>query len=111
MGTEQLAEFVEELKSQDEIAVEAMGTTVRFTMPWWGGWGECGCEPAPVQGDQRVGEENRPTRCRGAGAVLGERSAAGGRMEPKQHRALMHMAETRDLLVKQRSALKGKSTT
>jgi transposase len=30
------------------------------------------------------------------------------RMKPKQNRELMHLAETRDLLVKQRSALKGK---
>ena len=29
-------------------------------------------------------------------------------MKPKQNRELMHLAETRDLLVKQRSALKGK---
>src|ERR1041385_8411090 len=40
-----------------------------------------GSEPAPVQGDQRVSEEDGSPRCPGAGAVSGERSVAGGKDE------------------------------
>src|ERR1041384_7797153 len=40
-----------------------------------------GSEPAPVQGDQRVGQEDGSPRCREAGAVSGERPVAGGKNE------------------------------
>src|SRR5438270_11518424 len=40
-----------------------------------------GGESAPVQGDQRVGEENRPLRCRRTGAVSGKEAVAGGKDE------------------------------
>src|SRR6476660_8355791 len=60
-----------------------------------------GGESASVQGDQRVGKEDGPQGCPGAGAVSGKGFVAGGRMKPKQNRELMHLAETRDLLVKQ----------
>src|SRR5712671_3076822 len=40
-----------------------------------------GGQSAPVQGDQRVREEDGPQRCPGAGAVSGERPVAGGEDE------------------------------
>src|SRR4029077_2997632 len=40
-----------------------------------------GGQSAPVQGDQRIGEEDGPPRCPGASAVSGQRLVAGGKNE------------------------------
>ena len=67
-----------------------------------------GGESASIQGDQRVGEEDGPQGCPALALYLEKDLLPEVRMKPKQNRELMHLAETRDLLVKQRSALKGK---
>ncbi len=54
-----LPKFVEQLQSQDQIAVEAMGTTARFYDAVGASGAGGGSQPTPVQGNQRVGEERR----------------------------------------------------
>ena len=107
--TGQLAEFVEQLQSQDEIAVEAMGTTARFHDAVVGRVGRV-VVVNPHQ-FKVISESVKKTDRHDAAALalyLEKDLLPEVRMKPKQHRELMHMAETRDLLVKQRSALKGK---
>ena len=71
----ELAKFVEQLQPEDQIAVEAMGTTARFYDAVVGRVAASGGgESASVQGDQRVGEEDGPQRCRSAGAVSWKRT-------------------------------------
>ena len=105
----ELDQFVEQLQAEDQIAVEAMGTTARFY-------------DAVVRRVERVVVVNphqfkvisdsvKKTDRRDAAALalyLEKDLLPEVRMKPKQNRELMHLAETRDLLVKQRSALKGK---
>jgi transposase len=105
----QLQEFVEQLQSEDEIAVEAMGTTARFHDA------VVGRVARVVVVNPRqfkvISESVKKTDRHDAAALalyLAKDLLPEVRMKPKQHRELMHMAETRDLLVKQRSALKGK---
>ena len=105
----ELLKFVEQLHPEDQIAVEAMCTTARFY-------------DAVVGRVQRVvvvnphqfkviSESVKKTDRYDAAALalyLEKDLLPEVRMKPKQNRELMHLAETRDLLVKQRSALKGK---
>ena len=105
----ELPKFVEQLRKEDQIAVEAMGTTARFY-------------DAVVNRVSRVvvvnphqfkviSESVKKTDRHDAQALalyLEKDLLPEVRMKPKQNRELMHLAETRDLLVKQRSALKGK---
>ena len=105
----ELARFVEQLQPEDQIAMEAMGTTGRFY-------------DAVVERVERVvvvnphqfkviSESVKKTDRNDAAALalyLEKDLLPEVRMKPKQNRELMHLAETRDLLVKQRSALKGK---
>ena len=93
----QLQEFVEQLESQDEIAVEAMGTTARFY-------------DAVVDRVERVvvvnphqfkviSESVKKTDRNDAAALalyLEKDLLPEVRMKPKPNRELMHMAETRD---------------
>jgi transposase len=105
----QLQEFVEQLESEDEIAVEAMGTTARFHDAVVGRVSRV-VVVNPHQ-FKVISESVKKTDRNDAAALalyLAKDMLPEVRMKPKQHRELMHMAETRDLLVKQRSALKGK---
>jgi transposase len=105
----QLQEFVEQLGSEDEIAVEAMGTTARFHDAVVGRVSRV-VVVNPHQ-FKVISESVKKTDRNDAAALalyLAKDMLPEVRMKPKQHRELMHMAETRDLLVKQRSALKGK---
>ena len=100
---------MEQLQPEDQIAVEAMGTTSHFY-------------DAVVERVERVvvvnphqfkviSESVKKTDRNDAAALalyLEKDLLPEVRMKPKQNRELMHLAETRDLLVKQRSALKGK---
>jgi transposase len=105
----ELPKFVDQLQPEDQMAVEAMGTTSHFY-------------DAVVGRVQRVvvvnphqfkviSESVKKTDRNDAAALalyLEKDLLPEVRMKPKQNRELMHLAETRDLLVKQRSALKGK---
>jgi hypothetical protein len=102
--------FAAQLSKEDELAVEATGNTALFYGRRPCRPGPCG-EPRPVQGHQPVGEEDRQERCRTAGPCICQRFVAGGadeRMKERSQREVHHLAQTRDLLVKQRSALKAK---
>lgn len=106
---EQLPEFVAQLQADDEVAVEATGTTARFY-------------EAVVEHVARVvvvnpyqfrviSESVKKTDRRDAEALalyLSKGLLPEVRMKNRQQRELQHLAETRDLLVKQRSALKSK---
>src|ERR1041385_4608734 len=105
----ELPKFVEQLRQEDQMAVEAMGTTARFY-------------DAVVRRVGRVvvvnphqfkviSESVKKTDRHDAERLalyLEKDLLPEVRMKPKQNRELMHLAETRDLLGKQRSALKGK---
>ena len=105
----ELAKFVEQLQSQDQIAVEAMGTTGRFYDAVVGR-----VERVVVVNPQQfkvISESVKKTDRNDAQALalyLAKDMLPEVRMKPKSSRELMHLAETRDLLVKQRSALKNK---
>jgi hypothetical protein len=105
----ELARFVEQLCSEDQIAVEAMGTTARFYDAVAGR-----VERVVVVNPHQfkvISESVKKTDRKDAQALalyLEKDLLPEVRMKPKQNRELMHLAETRDLLVKQRSALKGK---
>ena len=107
--SEQLPEFVQQLSAEDEIAVEATSTTARF-------------HEAVVDHVARVvvvnphqfkviSESVKKTDDRDAETLalfLSKDMLPEVRMKNPQQRELQHLAETRDLLVKQRSALKNK---
>jgi transposase len=105
----ELARFVEQLQAEDQIAVEAMGTTARFYDAVAGR-----VERVVVVNPHQfkvISESVKKTDRQDAQALalyLEKDLLPEVRMKPKQNRELMHLAETRDLLVKQRSALKGK---
>jgi transposase len=104
----ELAKFVEQLCGEDQIAVEAMGTTARFYDAVVGRVARV----AVVNPHQFkvISESVKKTDRHDAQALalyLEKDLLPEVRMKPKQNRELMHLAETRDL-VKQRSALKGK---
>ena len=105
----ELPKFVEQLRNEDQIAVEAMGTTARFYDAVVGRVARV----AVVNPHQFkvISESVKKTDRNDAQALalyLAKDLLPEVRMKPKQNRELMHLAETRDLLVKQRSALKGK---
>lgn len=109
---EELPEFVQQLQKQDQIAVEAMGTTARFYEA------VAGRVARVVVVNPRqfkvISESVKKTDRKDAEALalyLAKDLLPEVRMKPKTHRELLHMAETRDLLVKQRSALKNKINT
>jgi transposase len=105
----ELPKFVEQLQSEDQIAVEAMGTTARFYDAVVGRVARV-VVVNPHQ-FKVISESVKKTDRNDAQALalyLAKDLLPEVRMKPKQNRELMHLAETRDLLVKQRSALKGK---
>ena len=105
----ELTKFVEQLQPEDQIAVEAMGTTARFYDAVAGRVARV-VVVNPHQ-FKVISESVKKTDRKDAAALalyLEKDLLPEVRMKPKQNRELMHLAETRDLLVKQRSALKGK---
>ena len=105
----ELPKFVEQLRNEDQIAVEAMGTTARFYDAVVGRVARV-VVVNPHQ-FKVISESVKKTDRKDAAALalyLEKDLLPEVRMKPKQNRELMHLAETRDLLVKQRSALKGK---
>src|SRR5438093_1512324 len=108
-GIEQLGAFVAQLQAEDELAVEAMGTTARFYEAVVG-------QVARVvvvnpHKFKVISESVKKTDRHDAEALalyLSKGLLPEVRMKPRKDRELLHLAETRDLLVKQRSALKGK---
>src|SRR6185312_16719464 len=71
----------EQLRKEDQIAVEAMGTTALLRCGSEPSKPSGGGQPAPVQGNQRVGQEDGPPGCRRTGAVSGKGPVAGGKDE------------------------------
>lgn len=103
----ELSQFCQQLQPSDELAVEATGTTALFHQAVYG-------RVARV-----VVVNPRQFRLISASVKKTDRHDAGllafylekdllpeVRMKSRQHRELGHLAETRDLLVRQRSALK-----
>ncbi len=106
---EQLSQFVQQLQADDEVAVEATGTTARFYDAVVGAVARV----VVVNPHQfKVISESVKKTDRGDAELLVLYLAKGllpeVRMKEKKHRELQHLSGTRDLLVKQRSALKGK---
>ncbi len=106
---EQLSQFVQQLKADDEVAVEATGTTARFYDAVAGRVARV----VVVNPHQfKLISQSVKKTDRGDAELLALYLAKGllpeVRMKEKKHRELQHLSETRDLLVKQRSALKGK---
>src|SRR5438309_2146697 len=102
----ELPKFVEQLQPEDQIAVEAMGTTARFHEAVVGRVVVVNPHQFKV-----ISESVKKTDRKDAEALalyLAKDLLPEVRMKPKPNRELMHLAETRDLLVKQRSALKNK---
>lgn len=106
---EQLPEFVKQLGSSDEVAVEAMGTTARFYDAVVGKVARV-VVVNPHQ-FQVISASVSKTDRKDAAALalyLSKGLLPEVRMKPKRQREVAHLTETRDLLVKQRSALKNK---
>ena len=106
---EQLPEFVAQLQAEDELAVEATGTTARFYEAVVGHVARV-VVVNPYQ-FRVISESVKKTDRRDAEALalyLSKGLLPEVRMKNRQQRELQHLAETRDLLVKQRSALKSK---
>jgi transposase len=106
---EQLPQFVAQLKADDELAVEAMGTTARF----YEAVVSRVARVVVVNPHQfKVISQSVKKTDRGDAEQLALYLEKGllpeVRMKAKPQRELQHLAETRDLLVKQRSALKAK---
>jgi transposase len=106
---EQLPQFVAQLKADDELAVEAMGTTARFHDAVAGRVARV----VVVNPHQfKVISQSVKKTDRGDAEQLALYLEKGllpeVRMKAKPQRELQHLVETRDLLVKQRSALKAK---
>lgn len=106
---EQLPQFVEQLNGDDEVAVEAMGTTARFYDAVVGKVARV----VVVNPHQfKVISDSVKKTDRGDAEQLALFLEKGllpeVRMKAKPQRELQHLVETRDLLVKQRSALKAK---
>jgi transposase len=106
---EQLGAFVAQLQAEDELAVEAMGTTARFHEAVLGRVAR-----VVVVNPHKfkvISESVKKTDRNDAAALalyLSKGLLPEVRMKPRKDRELLHLAETRDLLVKQRSALKTK---
>jgi len=106
---EQVPEFVEQLRPEDEIAVEATSTTARFYEAVVGRVARV-VVVNPHQ-FKVISESVKKTDDKDAEALalfLSKDMLPEVRMKNQQQRELQHLAETRDLLVKQRSALKTK---
>lgn len=106
---EQLPEFVAQLQASDEVAVEALGMTPRFHEAIVGRVARV-VVVNPHQ-FKVISQSTKKTDRYDAAALalyLAKDLLPEVRMKPRNHRELLHLAETRDLLVKQRSALKGK---
>ena len=106
---EQLPEFVAQLRADDEIAVEATGTTARFYDAVLGRVARV----VVVNPHQfRLISQSVKKTDRGDAEQLALYLEKGllpeVRMKEPAQRELQHVLETRDLLVKQRSALKAK---
>lgn len=106
---EQLPQFVQQLQSEDELAVEAMGTTARFYDAVVGRVARV-VVVNPHQ-FKVISDSVKKTDRRDAEQLalfLEKGLLPEVRMKAKPQRELQHLVETRDLLVKQRSALKAK---
>jgi transposase len=106
---EELPEFVAQLQGEDELAVEATGTTGHFYEVVV----KHVARVVVVNPHQfRVISESVKKTDRGDAEALALYLSKGllpeVRMKNRQQREVQHLAETRDLLVKQRSALKSK---
>jgi transposase len=106
---EQLPQFVEQVQADDELAVEAMGTTARF---YDAGVSRVG-RVAVVNPHQFkvISESVKKTDRRDAEQLalyLEKGLLPEVRMKEPKRRELQQLLETRDLLVKQRSAWKAK---
>lgn len=107
--SEQLPEFVQQLSAEDEIAVEATSTTARFHEA-------VAAQVARVvvvnpHQFKVISASVKKTDDKDAESLalfLSKDMLPEVRMKNPQQRELQHLAETRDLLVKQRSALKNK---
>src|SRR3954449_3930980 len=101
----ELPKVVEQLRNEDQIAVEAMGTTARFYEAVVGRVARV-VVVNPHQ-FKVISESMKKTDRRDAELLalyLAKDLLPEVRMKPQHHRELSHLAETRDLLVKQRSA-------
>lgn len=106
---EQLAQFVEQLRPEDEIAVEASGTTARFHEAVKGRVARVVVvNPRQFKVITESVKKTDDTAAEALALYLSKDLLPEVRMKTRQHRELQHLAETRDLLVKQRSALKTK---
>ncbi len=104
-----LPEFAEQLRAEDEIAVEATGTTGRFYDAVVGRVARLVVvNPHKFKIISESVSKTDGKDCRELALFLSKDLLPEVRMKPKKQRELAHMTETRDLLVKQRSALKGK---
>ncbi len=106
---EDLERFTQKLRPADQIAVEVTGNTRLFrdaVKPHVKR--VVAVDPNQFQVDQPFGEENRFQRCAEPGAISGQRSAAGGEMKDKTQAQVASLTQTRDTLVKLRTALKNK---
>src|SRR5689334_9695763 len=104
---EQLPEFGEQLRAADEIEVEAASTTALFYEAVAGRVARV-VVVNPHQ-FKVISESVKKTDDKDAEALalfLSKDMLPEVRMKNPQQRELQHLAETRDLLVKQRSALK-----
>src|SRR5437773_6758530 len=104
-----LPEFAEQLRAEDEIAVEATGTTGRFYDAVVGRVARLVVvNPHKFKIISESVSKTDGKDCRELALFLSKDLLPEVRMKPRKDRELLHLAETRDLLVKQRSALKGK---
>src|SRR5438067_6702562 len=104
-----LPEFIEQLGAEDEIAVEATGTTARFYDAVVGRVRRVVVvNPHKFKIISQSVSKTDGKDCRELALFLSKGLLPEVRMKPKKQRELAHLAETRDLLVKQRSALKTK---
>src|SRR5882757_154197 len=105
----ELTKFVEQLQPEDQIAVEAMGTTMRFHDAVVGGVARV-VVVNPHQ-FKVISESVKKTDRNDAAALalyLEKDLLPEVRMKPKQKWGVKHPGEKAHPLVKQRSALKGK---
>jgi transposase len=101
--------FGAQLSKDAEIAVEA---TLSSGLFYDAGGRACsagaGGEPQPVQGDQPVGKKTDRNDAELPALCLSKGVLREVRTKDHEHRSMSHLAQTRDPLVNQQSALKGK---
>ena len=106
---EQLPEFAAELRPEDELAVEATATTGRFYDAVAGRVARVVVvNPHQFKVISASVKKTDSHDARDLALYLSKGLLPEVRMKTKKQRELAHLAETRDLLVKQRSALKTK---